>query len=64
MSNNPALYILVKNKPMKERFQDVKKNEIKFLWKIWVDVEHNYIKIKLPQLITKRNDITPLLNVN
>ena len=49
---------------MKERYQDVNKNEIKFLVKIWVDVERNGTKIKLPLLISKRNDISPLLGVN
>ena len=40
------------------------KNRVKFLGKnegIW---EHNDIKVKLPLLFTKRNDITPLLGVN
>ena len=47
-----------------ERYQDVNKNEIKFLYKIWVDVQYNDIKVKLPLLIAKRDDITPLLGVN
>ena len=52
------------SKPMKERYQDVNKNEIEFMGKPWVTVEYNGISTKLPMLITKRNDITPLLGVN
>ena len=51
-------------KPMKERYQDVNKNEIKFMGKTWVTAEYNGVSTKLPMLITKRNDITPLLGVN
>ena len=40
------------------------KNEIKFLGKIWVNIEYNGETTKLPILITQRNDITPLLGVN
>ena len=50
--------------PLKERYQDVDKNEIEFLWKVWVDTEYNGETTKLPILITQRNDITPLLGVN
>ena len=39
------------------------KNEIKFLGKIWVDIEYNSETTKLPTLITQRNNITPLLCV-
>ena len=51
-------------KPMKERYQDINKNEIKFMGKTWVTAEYNGTSTKLPMLITKRNDITPLLGVN
>ena len=51
-------------KPMKERYQDVNKNEIKFMGKTWVTAEYNGTSTKLPMLITKRNDITPILGVN
>ena len=51
-------------KPMKERYQDVNKNEIKFMGKTWVTAEYNGVSTKLPMLITKRNDITPLRGVN
>ena len=51
-------------KPVKERYQDVNKNEIKFMGKTWVTAEYNGVSTKLPMLITKRNDITPLLGVN
>ena len=49
---------------MKERYQDVNKNEIKFMGKTWVTAEYNGTSTKLPMLITKRNEITPLLGVN
>ena len=61
MPNNPTLYNPEDIQPLKERYQDVNKNEIIFLGKIWVDIEYN---IKLTLLITKRADITPLLGVN
>ena len=49
-------------KLMKERYQDVNRTEIKFMGKTWVTAEYNGTSTKLPMLITKRNDITPLLN--
>ena len=64
MLNNPTLYNPEDIQPLKERYQDVTKNEITFLGKIWVDIENNTKHIKLPLLITKRADITPLLGVN
>ena len=64
MPNNPKLYNQREIKPLKERYQDVNKNEIKFLGKIWADIEYNGKTTKLPILITKTNDITPLLGVN
>ena len=64
MPNNPELYNQKLMKPLKERYQDVNKNEIKFLGKVWADIEYNGKTTKLPILITKRNDITPLLGVN
>ena len=64
MPNNPELYNQRDIKPLEERYQDVNKNEIKFLGKVWVDIEYNGKTTKLPILITKRNDITPLLGVN
>ena len=64
MTNNPELYNQRDIKPLKERYQDVNKNEIQFLGKIWADIEYNGTTTKLPILITKRNDITPLLGVN
>ena len=51
-------------KPLKERYQDVNKNKIIFLGKIWADIEYNRKTTKLPILITQRSDITPLLSVN
>ena len=51
-------------KPLKKRYQDVNKNKIKFLGKVWADIEYDGKTTKLPILITKRNDITPLLGVN
>ena len=64
MTNNPELYNQRDIKPLKERYQDVNKNEIQFLGKIWADIEYNGKTTKLPILMTKRNDTTPLLGVN
>ena len=64
MPNNPELYNQKDLKALKERYQDVNKSEIKFLGKVWVDIEYDGKTTKLPILITKRNDITPLLGVN
>ena len=61
MPNNPTLYNPEDIQPLKEWYQDQNKNEKTFLGKIWVDVEYNRKHIKLPLLITKRADITPLL---
>ena len=63
MPNNPKLYNTKDIKPFKERYQDVNKNEIKFLGNIWADIEYNGKIAKLPILITQRDDITPLLGV-
>ena len=64
MPNNPTLYNPENIQPLKERYQDVNKNEIIFLGKVWVDTEYTGKYTKLPLLITKRTDITPLLGVN
>ena len=64
MPYNQNIHDIKEIKPMKERYQDVNKNEIKFIGKTWVNVEYNKISTKLPMLITKRNDITALLAVN
>ena len=64
MPNNPALYNQKDIQPLKERYQDVNKNEIKFLGKVSVDIAYNNKTTKLPILITQRNDIAPLLGVN
>ena len=64
MPNNPKLYNTKDIKPLKERYQDVNKMEIKFLGKILADIEYNGKTAKLPILITQRDDITPLLGVN
>ena len=63
MPNNPTLYNPEDIQPLKERYQDVNKNEIKLLGKISVDIEYNSKQTKLPLLITKWTDITPLLGV-
>ena len=49
---------------MKERHQHVNKNEIKFPGKILGNVEDNDIRFKQPLIITKRDDTTPILEVN
>ena len=53
MPNNTTLYKPEDIQPWKERYQDVNKNEIKFLGKVWVNIEHNNTQIKLPLLMTK-----------
>ena len=62
MPNNPKLYNPKDIHPLKERYQDVNKNEIKFLGRVWTNIENNGETKKL--LITQRDDITPLLGVN
>ena len=64
MPNNPTLYKQRGIQPLQERYQDVNKLEIKFLGRIWANIEYNGETTKLPKLITQRNDITPLLGVN
>ena len=64
MPNNPTLYKQEDIQPLQERYQDVNKNEIKFLGMIWVNIEYNGETTKLSIFITQRNDITPLLGVN
>ena len=61
MPNNPKLYNPKDIRPLKERYQDVNKNEIKFLGRVWANIEYNGETKKLPILITQRDDITPLL---
>ena len=46
---------------IKHRYQDVNKNEVKFRGQIPTDIEYENNKQKMQRLITKRNDITPLL---
>ena len=64
MPNNPELYNQKDIKPLTEIYQDVNKNEIKFLGKVWADIEYDGKTTKLPILITKKYDITPLPGVN
>ena len=64
MQNNPKLHNPKDIHPLKERYQDVNKNEIKFLGRVWANIEYNGETKKLPILITQRDDITPLLGVN
>ena len=52
------------NKIGEERYQDVNKNEIKFLGRVWANIEYNGETKKLAILITQRDDITPLLGAN
>ena len=53
MPNNPTLYNPENIQPVKERCQDVNKNEITFLGKVWVDTEYNGKYTKLPLLIQR-----------
>ena len=62
--NNPELYNQKDIQLLKEKYWDVNINEIKFLEKVWADIEYNGEITKLPILITQWNDITPLLDVN
>ena len=71
-TGSPISIMPVDNKIMKEseiqkvrnRNQDVNKNEVKFRGKIPVDVEYENNKQKMQLLITERNDITPLLGMD
>ena len=63
MPNTQELYNQKDIQPPKERYQDVNKNEINFLGKVWVDSEYNGETKKLSILITQRTDSTPLLGV-
>ena len=49
---------------VKDRYQDVNKNEVKFRGKIPVDIEYENNKQKIQIIITERNDITPLLGMD
>ena len=64
MPNNPKQYNPIDIHPLKERYQDVNKNEIKFLGTVWANIEYNGVTKMLPILITQRDDITPLPGVN
>ena len=41
MPNNPTLYNPEYIQPLKVRYQDVNRNEIKFLGRVWVNIEYN-----------------------
>ena len=49
---------------VKQRCQDVNKNEVKFRGKTPADIEYENNKQKLEILITERNDITPFLGMD
>ena len=49
---------------VKQRYQDVNKNEVKFRRKVRANIEYENNKQKMQILITKRNDITPLLGMD
>ena len=49
---------------MKHRNQDVNGNEVKFRGKLPVHIEYENNKQKMQLLITERNDITPLLEMD
>ena len=54
MPNTPELYNQKAIQPLKENYQDVNKNEINFLGKIWVDIEYNGETTKLPHTKTRQ----------
>ena len=62
--NNLKMYEQKDIQPLGVRYQDVKKIVIKFLGKIWANIEYNGEITKLPILITQRNYITHLIGVN
>ena len=64
MPNNQKLYNQKDIISLKERYQDMNKNENNCLCKIWTIIEYNGETTKLPLLITQRGDITTLLGVN
>ena len=49
---------------VKQRYQDVIKNGVKFRGKIPANIEYDNNKQKMQILITERNDITPLLGMD
>ena len=49
---------------VKQRYQDVNKNEVKFRGKIPAKIEYDNNKQKMQILISERNDITPLLGMD
>ena len=49
---------------VKQRYQDVNKNGVKFRGKIPANIEYDNNKQKMQILITERNDITPLLGMD
>ena len=49
---------------VKQRYQDVNKNEVMFWGKIPANIEYDNNKQKMQILITERNDITPLLGMD
>ena len=46
------------------RYQDINKNEVKFLGKVMVNTEYENNKPNLPILITERADINPLIGMD
>ena len=58
MPNNSNLYNVENIKPLKDGYQDVNKNKIKVMEKVWLEMESVYISIKVTPLITKRSDYT------
>ena len=49
---------------VEHRYQDVNKNEVKFRGKLQADIENENNKQKMQILITKRNNISPLLGMD
>ena len=49
---------------IKNKYQDVNKNEVRFKGQIPVEIQHENNKQKMQVLITERNDITPLLGMD
>ena len=49
--------------PITRKYQDVNKNEVKLTGKITVESKSRGIRNYLPMLVTKREDIKPLLGM-
>ena len=54
----------MKKSPITKKYQDVHKNGVKFVGRITIEAKSRGIKFNLPRLITEREDIKPLLDMD